>query len=72
MCEAGKGRLKVVFVTRIEKVEPNPERARSRLQVLRLHLRNNRIGRVEQQGDRARRRHKLVDQLQPFLAGIYV
>jgi hypothetical protein len=32
----------------------------------------NRVGRVEQQADRARRWHKLMDQLQPFLPGIYV
>ncbi len=55
----------------MQDVELEPERARRCLEIFRLRL-GHRIGRVKQQGDRARRRHKLVHQLEPLLPGIDV
>src|SRR5262249_14418585 len=53
----------------MQDVELEPERARRRQQVVRLRL-GNRVGRVEQQRNRIRRRHKLMKKLQPLLPRI--
>ena len=71
LAQGGEGRLELALGACMQDVERKPERACRRLQVFCLN-RGYRVARVEQQGDRARRRHELVDQLQPLLPGIDV
>ena len=66
MGQARKDGLELALAAGVQNMQPQPESAGRRLQVLRSGFRKSRIGRIDEQSDGGGCGHRLVQQFQYF------